>query len=140
MNKYKNIIAILFLSVLVTNCASVGNESLVGQKPEQVNSAIVKGKTTMSEVKGIYGDPFETSFTATGTLIYKYRYDDTSAMNAKTVASVLFTYGLAGSKMEGTRLELVVLFDENNVVKNYNFSTSEIDGGTGVFAKNKKGA
>jgi len=140
MNKYKNIIAILFLSVLVTNCASVGNESLVGQEPEQVNSAIVKGKTTMSEVKGIYGDPFETSFTAKGTLIYKYRYDDTSTMNAKTVASVLFTYGLAGSKMEGTRLELVVLFDENNVVKNYNFSTSEINGGTGVFAKNKKGA
>ena len=96
MNKYKNIIAILFLSVLVTNCASVGNESLVGQKPEQVNSAIVKGKTTMSEIKGIYGDPFETSFTAKGTLIYKYQYDDTSAMNAKTVASVLFTYGLAG--------------------------------------------
>ena len=76
-----------------------------------------------------------TSFTATGTLIYKYRYDDTSAMNAKTVASVLFTYGLAGSKMEGTRLELVVLFDENNVVQNYNFSTSEINGGTGLFAK-----
>ena len=138
MNKYKNMIAILFLSVLVTNCASVGNESLVGQKPEQVNSAIVKGKTTITEVKGIYGDPFETSFTATGTLIYKYRYDDTSSMNAKTVASVLFTYGLAGSKMEGTRLELVVLFDENNIVKNYNFSTSDINGGTGLFANNTK--
>ena len=110
----------------------------MGQKPEQVNSAIVKGKTTMSEIKGIYGDPFETSFTAKGTLIYKYQYDDTSAMNAKTVASVLFTYGLAGSKMEGTRLELVVLFAENNVVQNYNFSTSEIDGGTGLFANNKK--
>ena len=138
MNKLKNMIAILFLSVLVTNCASVGNESLVGQKPEQVNSAIVKGKTTITEVKGIYGDPFETSFTATGTLIYKYRYDDTSSMNAETVASVLFTYGLAGSKMEGTRLELVVLFDENNIVKNYNFSTSDINGGTGLFANNTK--
>ena len=135
MSKIKNIIAILFLSVLITNCASVGNESLVGQKAENVNSAIVKGKTTMTEIKSIYGDPYETSFTATGTLIYKYRYDDTSTMNAKTVASVLFTYGLAGSKMEGTRLELVVLFDESDIVKNYNFSTSEIDGGTGLFAK-----
>ena len=103
-----------------------------------MNSAIVKGKTTITEVKGIYGDPFETSFTATGTLIYKYRYDDTSSMNAKTVASVLFTYGLAGSKMEGTRLELVVLFDENNIVKNYNFSTSDINGGTGLFANNTR--
>ena len=138
MNKLKNTIAIMFLAVLVTNCASVGNDSLVGQKPEQVGLAVVKGETTMSEIKNIYGDPFETSFTATGTLIYKYRYDDTSAMNAKTVASVLFTYGLAGSKMEGTRLELVILFDEANVVKNYNFSTSEINGGTGLFAKKNK--
>ena len=138
MNKLKNTIAIMFLAVLVTNCASVGNDSLVGQKPEQVGLAVVKGETTMSEIKNIYGDPFETSFTATGTLIYKYRYDDTSAMNAKTVASVLFTYGLAGSKMEGTRLELVILFDEENVVKNYNFSTSEINGGTGLFAKKNK--
>ena len=138
MNKLKNTIAIMFLAVLVTNCASVGNDSLVGQKPEQVGLAVVKGETTMSEIRNIYGDPFETSFTATGTLIYKYQYDDTSTMNAKTVASVLFTYGLAGSKMEGTRLELVILFDENNVVKNYNFSTSEINGGTGLFAKKNK--
>ena len=138
MNKLKNTIAIMFLAVLVTNCASVGNDSLVGQKPEQVGLAVVKGETTMSEIRNIYGDPFETSFTATGTLIYKYQYDDTSTMNAKTVASVLFTYGLAGSKMEGTRLELVVLFDEDNTVKNYNFSTSEVDGGTGLFAKNNK--
>ena len=138
MNKLKNTIAIMFLAVLVTNCASVGNDSLVGQKPEQVGLAVVKGETTMSEIKNIYGDPFETSFTATGTLIYKYRYDDASGMNAKTAASVLFTWGLAGYKMEGTRLELVVLFDEDSVVKNYNFSTSDVDGGTGLFAKNNK--
>ena len=138
MNKYKNIIAILFLAVLVTNCASGGNQSLVGAKPNQVESKIIKGKTTQSEVVAIYGDPMETSFTATGTLIYKYRYDDASGLNAKTAASVLFTWGLAGYKMEGTRLELVVLFDENSIVKNYNFSTSEVDGGTGLFAKNNK--
>ena len=138
MNKYKNIIAILFLSVLVTNCASGGNQSLVGQEPTQVESKIIKGKTTQSQVVAMYGDPMETSFTAAGTMIYNYRYDDASGLNAKTAASVLFTWGLAGYKMEGTRLELVVLFDEDNVVKNYNFSTSEVDGGTGLFAKNNK--
>ena len=138
MNKYKNIIAILLLSVLLTNCASVGNQSLVGQKPEQVESKIIKGKTTLNQVRAVYGDPLETSFTAAGTLIYKYIFDDTSAMNAKTVASVLFTWGLAGYSAEGTRLELVVLFDENSIVKNYNFSTSDIEGGTGLFAKSSK--
>jgi len=138
MNKLKNTIAIMFLAILVTNCASGGNQSLVGQKPEEVKSTMIKGETTMAQVIAIYGEPLETSFTATGTLIYKYRYDDASGMNAKTAASVLFTWGLAGYKMEGTRLELVVLFDEDSVVKNYNFSTSDVDGGTGLFAKNNK--
>ena len=76
MNKYKNIIAMLFLAVLVTNCASGGNQSLVGQKPDQVESKIIKGKTTQPQMIAMYGDPMETSFTATGTLIYKYRYEN----------------------------------------------------------------
>ena len=138
MNKLKTLTAIIMVGFLLQACASGGNQSLVGQKSSVVDGTLIKGKTTKTQVEGIYGDPLETSFTNDGSLIYKYRYDDTSAMNAKTVASVLFTYGLAGKKLEGTRLELVVLFDGDAIVKNYNFSTSEVDGGTGLFATNNK--
>ena len=128
----------MLVGFLLQACASGGNQSLVGQKSSQVDGTLIKGKTTKTQVEGIYGDPMETSFTNDGSLIYKYRYDDASGLNAKTAASVLFTWGLAGYKMEGTRLELVVLFDGDAIVKNYNFSTSDVDGGTGLFAKNNK--
>tara|TARA_Y100000034_G_C6582118_1_gene252569 strand:- start:56 stop:472 length:417 start_codon:yes stop_codon:yes gene_type:complete len=138
MNKLKTLTAIMMVGFLLQACASGGNQSLVGQKSTQVDGTLIKGKTTKAQVENIYGDPMETSFTNDGNIIYKYRYDDASGLNAKTAASVLFTWGLAGYKMEGTRLELVVLFDENEIVKNHNFSSSDVDGGTGLFAKNNK--
>ena len=138
MNKLKTLTAIIMIGFLLQACASGGNQSLVGQKPTQVDGTLIKGKTTKAQVESMYGDPMETTFTNDGSLIYKYRYDDSSSLNAKTAVSVLFTYGLAGVKHQGTRLELVVLFDENEIVKNHNFSSSDVDGGTGLFAKNNK--
>ena len=128
----------MLVGFLLQACASGGNQSLVKSTDASVNGAIIKGETNKSQIESIYGDPLETSFSDSGNLIYKYRYDDASGLNAKTAVSVLFTWGLAGYKMQGTRLELVILFDESNLVKNFNFSTSEVDGGTGIFAKNNK--
>jgi len=67
-------------------------------------------------------------------LIWTYQYDDTSAFTVETVGSVLFTLGLAGIKSEGTRNELVILFDENDVVKKFNMSNSDVETGTLLFA------
>ena len=53
----------------------------------------------------------------------------------KLVGSVLFTLGLAGTKYKGTRNELVILFDEKNIVKKFNISNSEIETGTILFTK-----
>ena len=128
----------MLVGFLLQACASGGNESLVKSTDASVDVAIIKGQTNKAQIESIFGDPFETSFLINGNLLYKYRYDDTSALNAKTVASVVFTYGLAGVKYNGSRMELVILFDENNVVKNYNFSTSEVDYGTRIFSKNNK--
>ena len=36
-------------------------------------------------------------------------------------------------KSEGTRTELVILFDENDIVKRFNLSNSPIETGTGIF-------
>ena len=66
-------------------------------------------------------------------MIWTYRYDNTSALTVETVGSVLLTFGLAGAKSEGTRNELVILFDENDVIKRYNMSNSPIETGTGIF-------
>ena len=67
-------------------------------------------------------------------MIYRYHYDDTTALTAETVGSVLLTFGLAGTKTKGQRNELTILFDENDIVKKFNMSNSDIETGTLLFA------
>ena len=57
------------------------------------------------------GSPFETSYTDSGLLIWKYQCDDISAFTEETVGSFLSTFDIAGMKSEGTRDELIIVFD-----------------------------
>ena len=128
-----------FLILLVTfsfliGCADVGNKSIKDIDSEKAEATLTEGVTTKAEVEAIFGDPYETTFTDGGQIIYKYQYDDTSAFTVETVTSVIFTLGLAGTKSKGNRNELTILFDENDVVKKFNMSNSDIEAGTLLFA------
>ena len=101
-----------------------------GMTEDKVQTTIVAGKTTKAQIQGMFGSPFETSYTDNGALIWKYQYDDTTAFTPETVGSVIFTLGLAGTKSEGTRNELVILFDENHVERKFNMANSDIETGT----------
>lgn len=127
-------LALLSTFILTLNgCANVGNKSVKDVSESAVHGSITKGVTTMNEVKTMFGSPIKTSFTDGGSVIWTYTYDDTSALTPETVGSVILTLGLAGTKSRGTRNELVVMFDENNVVKNFSMSNSPIEAGTGLF-------
>jgi len=125
---------ILFSIFFLNSCADVGNKSLKDINSAQVQATLTEGVTTKNQVEAIFGSPIETTYTDSGALIFKYQYDDTTAFTPETVGSVLLTWGLAGTKSKGTRNELVVLFDENEIVKKFNMSNSKIEAGTMIFA------
>ena len=95
---------------------------------------LLKAKQLNPRLKSKFGDPFETSFTDGGQLIYKYQYDDATALTAETVGSVIFTLGLLGTKTKGERNTLTILFDNNDIVRKFNMSNSKIESGTLIFA------
>ena len=130
----KIIFSIIFAILFLVSCVDVGNKSLKDVDSKQVQATITEGKTTKSEIEGMFGDPFETSFTDGGQLIYKYQYDDATAFTAETVGSVIFTLGLLGTKTKGNRNTLTILFDNQNIVKKFNMSNSKIESGTLIFA------
>ena len=92
---------LIFFLVFLTGCATTGNESLKGMSEEDVAAIITVGETTKDQVQAIFGSPFQTSFTDGGALIWTFQYDDTSALTAETVGSVLLTMGIAGTKSRG---------------------------------------
>ena len=130
----KKLNIILFgLMLILAGCAGTGNESLKNATESQVKKQISIGVTTKDQVQAMFGSPIKTSYTDNGSLIWTYQFDDTTALTPQTVGSIIFTWGLAGTKTKGTRNELVVLFDENNVVKKFNMSNSKINQGTNLF-------
>ncbi len=130
----KSFFLLILMTLFIFSCADVGNKSLKDVDGNQVKATLTEGKTTKEEVEAIFGDPYETSYTDGGQLIYKYQYDDTTAFTPETVGSVVLTLGLAGVKSKGTRNELTILFDENDVIKKFNMSNSDIESGTLLFA------
>jgi hypothetical protein len=129
----------LFTTLLVTRtlmiagCANVGNKSIKDVSDADVALKIEEGVTTREEVRDAFGGPMETTYTDSGLLVWKYQYDDTSALTPETVGSVLLTFGLAGTKARGQRNELVVLFNEDDIVERFSMSNSDIESGTMLF-------
>jgi len=127
------ILFILVASIFVVGCASKGSTAIKDVDEKKVRAQIVEGKTTREEVRALFGSPLETTYTDAGLEIWKYQYDDTTGFTAETVGSVILTLGLAGFTEEGTRNELVILFDEDYKVKRFNMSNSDVRTGTGLF-------
>ena len=114
-------------------CANKGSVVLKEITEAEVDAKISAGKTKRDEIRAAFGSPLETSFTDGGLEIWKYEFEDGTLLNVETVASGILTLGLAGSKFEGTKKELIVLFDDNYVVRRYNMSESPVQRGTGIF-------
>lgn len=133
MKKSKLIISMLLAGTILQGCASVGNQSMKKQDHTTVSAKILKGTTKEYQIVQQFGVPLETRFTDSGNKIFTYVYDDSSAFTPETVGSVLFTLGLAGTKVKGERRELTILFDQNDTVKNYTVHVSKVEGGTMLF-------
>ncbi|NDI86735.1 hypothetical protein [Undibacterium crateris] len=128
MKKYACVTA-LVASICLMGCASVGNESLRKESESTARQKIVEGKTTKDEVRRMFGSPLKTSFTDGGLEIWNYEFSNVSADAISFVPIV----NLFGASASGKKKELVVLFDQANVVKRFSMSESDVTQKTGLF-------
>lgn len=125
----KKIIAVMFAALFVASCASTGNQTLKTESEVSISSKVQEGVTTAPEIKAMFGSPYETTYTDGGLMIWKYRLDDMRSDAVNYIPIVNWF----GSSASGTRKELVVLFDDNDVVKRVNMSESDVKTKTGIF-------
>lgn len=103
-------------ALLMTGCAGKsGNETLGRMEKSQIDSTIVKGKSTREDVKALMGDPSKTDFDNNGLEKWSYVHvrKDLKAVNYIPVAN-WFVNGT-----NDTTKTLVVLFDDKGIVKNF---------------------
>tara|TARA_Y100000996_G_C22524325_1_gene643773 strand:- start:1054 stop:1440 length:387 start_codon:yes stop_codon:yes gene_type:complete len=127
MKKYL-FITLSFL--IIASCGSTsGNRVLLAESELSVDSKIIEGVTTQSEIKAMFGSPFETTFTDGGMEIWKYRFDnlDADAVNYIPIVN-FFTQSYSGD-----RKELVLLFNDNGTVKRSSMAESDVTTKAGLF-------
>ena len=126
------LIAVMLLAnALIFGCASYGNQSLKNETEASVSEKVIPEPevTTKGEVKAMFGSPMQTSFTDAGLEIYTYRLDDSTLDPVSYIPIV----GALGASSSGTSKQLVILFDENDVVKKFPISESDVSMKSGIF-------
>ena len=120
---------ILLANALILGCASYGNQSLKNETEDSVSEKVIAEVTTKAEIKAMFGSPMQTSFTDAGLEIYMYRLDDSTLDPISYIPIV----GALGASSSGTSKQLVILFDENDVVKKFSMSESDVSMKSGIF-------
>lgn len=110
------------LAVILTGCASSGNQKLKSETETSVQSKIHEGKTTKVEVKTLFGSPDAVSYTDGGNEIWKYSF---AKVKVNGTSFIPF-YGLFHNGTNGTKKELTILFKDNTVQK-YTMAESAIN-------------
>jgi outer membrane protein assembly factor BamE (lipoprotein component of BamABCDE complex) len=123
------LIIICIAALTLGGCASAGNQTLKAETEQTIGSKIVQGTTTKDEVRSMFGSPLSTNFTDGGLEIWKYELSDVTGDAVNYIPIV----NLFGSSYSGTKKELVVLFDNDGIVKRYSMAESDVKTKTGLM-------
>lgn len=127
--KYFNLTsATLVVGLLLSGCASSGNEKMRHETQQTIDQKIIDKVTTKAQVQKMYGTPNTTNFTDTGLEIWKYKLvrETARGINFVPVAN-MFSQG-RNTKTK----ELVILFDDNSVVKKHTFLDTKGETNVGI--------
>ncbi|MDF3917524.1 outer membrane protein assembly factor BamE [Salinicola salarius] len=126
----KGLVAVAAVALLVTGCASVGNDRLAGESEQTIAQKIEVGKTTKADVTRALGSPSSKMFDAQGQEQWMYMH---SRASADAVNFIPFA-PLFGTSTSGETKQLTVIFDDEGVVSNYLMNSSDSGIKTGVFS------
>ena len=121
MNKLKINLLILLVCLILAGCATFPASREPVQKSNLtvgvVKKEIVKGKTTQTEILGLFGSPNLVSKNRSGDEVWNY---NRMAFEAKTgqdgMSLILFGGSRAMSSSTTRSFDLIIVFDERDVV------------------------
>ena len=125
----KKLIIVVAALILLSGCASVGNQRLHGESSVTAAQKMTEGETTKAQVRHLYGGPDNIIFTDSGMEQWKYQL--TFAENDGK--NFIPFYGLFKGKVYTRTTQLVILFDDNDVIKKFTMSVSTGEQRVGLF-------
>lgn len=121
------LILVIFAFLLVA--WGSGSKEIVGNQfdTEKVKN-VVKGKTTKDECVKMFGKHTNKGIdTNTSTEWIRWRYEErVSAGGGGGIPFAPFGGGASAQKTQGQRYTLTIYFDNNNIVKNFNYEEEDL--------------
>lgn len=115
-------------ALMISGCASSGNAALKNETNETISEKLQEGMA-MADVRAALGDPFSTTYTDGGNIVWNYEFVEGQA----TAESFIPVVSLFTSGMEGTKKQLVILFDDEDNVQKFNLTESDFEQKTGII-------
>lgn len=118
--------AVVLVAMLLGGCWSTGSRQIKSETLDSIDAKIFDGKTTKAEVRAYFGGPKKIDFSQADKEVWRYEfyYEE---MDAQNLINPLL------QKTKGTKKELVILFEDNGVVKKHTFSDSPFETRAGLL-------
>ncbi|KXV23569.1 hypothetical protein AD936_22350 [Gluconobacter japonicus] len=114
--------------IALTGCASEGNETLKNETGASIDQKIHDGMTTKEQIRALFGDPRESTFTDSGHEQWRYAFTNASS----DAANFIPLYGDLHQGTHGTEKTLTVIFN-GDVVWHHTMNASAVKTGSGLF-------
>jgi len=124
--KMKKSLLITLCLLLLTGCASTGNQQLGKQTNVSLNEKITNGKTTRNQIEALLGQPDNIDFSESNNEKWTYVYQKSKSkiINFIPVANMI------NSGTNDQKKRLVIVFNQKGIVQRH--ALSESNGQTNV--------
>ena len=124
----KMLLSAAVLALGLSGCVSSGATSLKDENKETIATKVSEGMTG-DEVRTNLGDPTNVSYTDGGKEIWTYEFME----GQMTAQSFIPVVSMFSSGVEGTKKQLVILFDEELKVERYTMSSQDVESKSGII-------
>ena len=118
---------LLFPLLILIGCSTDGTRALKDESHSSIHAKIQEGVTTKSQVILALGTPSDTSFTDNGQEILKYEFTRYTPKLRNFIPYNFFSHG-----QNGVRKEVVILIDDNGLVKKLVMNEAKVERRFGI--------
>ncbi|HNQ62189.1 MAG TPA: hypothetical protein PKJ62_07345 [Bacteroidia bacterium] len=124
MKQIKKYLLLLILLFYFSGCATVSNNQDQSESSNltvgTVKKEIIKGKTTQAEIMQLFGSPNLVTKNSEGYEVWNYNRMSYTTKTGSDAGSVIFWGSSRAMSTATTKsFDLILTFDENDIVQNY---------------------
>jgi hypothetical protein len=120
---------IFLISFTTVSCTNTGNQNLSSENQASLSSKIKKGVTNKTEIVSFFGAPSSKSVTEDHSELWHYELSELT-VDASTFIPFV---GFFSSSSSGVKKQLMVSFDQNDLVNNFEMIESDVKMKTGIL-------